>query len=927
MIEFMKRLIILMILTVLSNDYGLFAQSYYQPANLNFEKGIAGIKPPSWTLPRKIEESGVTAELSKDAPFEGEFCLLLTNPNKTTVIDENSAVPVYQAVDSYIYRGKKIRLSANARLVSSNLMSRGELWLIGRSTKEKITVSKYLDNNPVLKDNWQNFEITIDIPAETNELRFGILLKGDGKLYADNFRIEILQPHGAIDEPIRQLNEKELNNLKTFTSAYAYLNFFNAANTLNSAQNEILTLKTIKEIENAKNENDFLNVINTYAKILSPVAQVSRNSNTEVSYNKPSKAVEYLAFTRQINGGPVDRPDDLFSSSNVNVFASTRKRECSFTQNIEVLKYKGKTLKISSSIRVEQASPGANAQIWVRADKIGSKENIVATTVETPAMSKSWKRYETSIELPNDVYTIKLALIFIGEGKANFDDVKIEVFDKKNKIEEIPVTNAGFEQLSGSGLPLAWEYEQAVIHAGYMLYVDSANSTKGRYSLAMESEQRNRINFPVIGKIYTYNIGNGYYLHIPHAYYGDENGVLPTAKLPQGFNFAGKPDGYNPHSKDRLTRMASVIKLWGIIKHFSPDQQDSKILDEYLSTALKNVSASEENTEQTLEQLLKLTGDFRARVWHTDIDNDYTLPFIIRNVKEKYLVSTIVDSTLNISQGDEVLSINNISVNEYVNKRLNEIPGSNDKFKITKALAELRAGSKGTQAEVLFRKKDGSEHRVKTERKYMLQSVYEPKPLAVYEIEEGIVYIDLTDMTDGRLKEFIEALAQREAFIFDLRGMTGISEHFLGLLSEKELKNALWEIPVYTTPDKSQSSKLEFGGEIILPKGKLAGKKYVFMIDERTTGYSEAIISIVKHNQIGEIIGSPSSGNASEVYPVRLFGGYSASISGLNVYSPDRKRLFNNPVVPNISYEYELPSKGAKYDSLIEKAFEIIKNQ
>lgn len=922
----MRKNFALVLIIIFSNIFISKSQTLFQVTNLNFEKGIDSLYPASWTLPRKIEEAGYYAMLTKNNPAEGHLCMLLSSPDNVSNTDEieKNLVPIYQIIDAIPYRGKKVKISAKARFESKYNTSNGQLWAIGRSTKDNITVSEYLEDNLIRSNDWKEYELIIDIPDETNELRFGVILQGIGKLWTDDFKIEVVQPKGSINERAKQLSDMELNNLTSLAKLYAYLNFFNPTNNLTTNESELLTFWAISNAENAKNQKELISSLNQYAQIMSPLAFVNNKKDTNIIYNKPDNSPEHLAVSMQHIGGPVERADDIFSSMSKNIFASNRRREASVLQVIDVVKYKEKKIKISASIKVAQKSPGANAQIWVKADRITKNDdNIVATTVLTPAMQNTWKRYELSIDLPKDVLTLKLALVFIGEGKASFDDVRIDVIENNKKNGDIPLANYSFETLNSNGFPQFWEFEPAVIAAGYSIYVDSSDCTKGKYSISMESDN-NRIDYPLIGKIYTYSLDKSVYLHQPLVYYANDSTVIPKQNK-ANFSLAGKPKGYNPNNDDRLTRIASVIKLWSLIKHFSIKEIPNNELDSVLVYGLKTASASDKDFDKLIESILVITGDLRSRTWNNNSEYDFSYPFILRYFDNKYVISTNVDASLGLEIGDELIQIGDIKIDEYINNKISLIPGNNKTYKIAKALAEIRLGAKNSTQKFVFKKPDGTFKEVYPKREHLIQNIFEPKPLEVFELDTGYVYINITELSDNRFKDFIEPLSQRKAFIFDLRGMTSMSEHFLGLLSDDSLKNAKWDIPVYTEPDKNLVSHLIFGNDKIRANKKLSGKKNIFLIDEKTCAYAEAIASIVKSNKIGLLAGKPSAGNAAEVYPIRLLGGYNVSVSGLKVYSPDNKLLLDNPIIPDIEFNYELPDKNSKYDNFIKNALEILK--
>ncbi|MBX3042803.1 MAG: hypothetical protein KIT33_12880 [Candidatus Kapabacteria bacterium] len=925
----MKKTLFLLILVLFLNNFTTNSQALFHPDNLNFEKGMPGYLPPSWSYSRKQLEAGMIIETSDQSPAEGKLCIFLNNPQKHIDISdiEATTLPIYQILDAIPYRNRKITIKAMAKFESTNTMSKGELWAIGRSTKEDITFSIYQEEKPITSNTWGEQSITFIVPPETNELRIGGLIRGTGKLWLDDFKIEIHQPDNSKDEPSKELTNIELSNLKALSEAYGYLHFFNPANTLISSQEEILTLDAIAKVSRSKNQKELISNIQNYAKSLSPLALINQKQAYESMVPKPDKSIDHFALLKKYNGGPVDRSDELFSAVTINAFSTLRAREASAVQLIDAVKYKGKQVKISASIKVEQASPGANAQIWARADKIASREYVAATSAETPAMSSSWKRYEVSMDLPDDIHVIKLALVFLGEGKSYFDDVKIDIVENGKKIDEITVFNSGFELIAENGMPEYWSIEDAVIQAGYSILTDSLESTKGKFSLKIESDNNGRLNYPLIGKYYSHKISNDLYLHHPYIYYGDGDKPLPEINIAEK-DIVTKPSGYNLNYNDNYTRIAATIKLWNIIKHFSPNPIEERTLDSALTVALKKSSTDKDiyDFHATVRSLLLITKDGRSAAWHPEIAIDYSFPFVLRYINDRVLVSNVVDTTLNLSYGDELVSIDGIPINNILNNIIHIIPGNNNSLKILKALTEIRSGNKDSEAILKFRKSDGSEIEDKYKRNFLMQNVFEFRPPAIAELDSGYVYIDLTEMNDVRLRDYIEPLSERKGLILDLRGFTSVSEYLLAFFKTGELSTPKWSVPVYTFPNHHELTNIEFGGKDISGNGKLSDKKLIFLIDEKTTGYAEAIISMAKANKIGQTLGQPTSGYASESIAFRLYGNMGVSFAGLMVNSPEEgKAIFGSSIQPDILMDYEVTNLAVEYDNFILKALELIK--
>lgn len=924
--RFYINTIILLLLIALEVN----SQSLFQPDNLDFEKSTIGAVPSSWSYSRKLEEAGMIIESSSTNPSQGKICVILHNPmiisDKAKI--EETTLPVYQVLDAIPYRNKKIRLTASAKLERSQFFAKGELWAIGRSTKDSVTLSIYQDKDSITANDWKNYSIVFTVPEETNELRVGILLRGGGKLWADDFKIEILQPDGVVNEPPMMYSESQISHLYEFGKLYGYLNYFNVSTELHSSRNEMINFEAISKIEKSNNKNDIFNILQDYTLKLSPASKLSTSSNEKWLYEKPANSNDYIAYAKKYVGGPVDRSDEVFSANKVNVFASSRQREGSAVQPIEVAKFKNKLARISASIKVLQASPGANAQIWVRANRINSLEFVASTSVDNPAMSSNWKRYETKIELPSDVHFIKLALILIGEGKAYFDDVKIDILENGKKVDEIPVPNYSFETLNTNGnAPMYWLIDPEVEIAGYSVKYDSLEATKGKFSLVIESDEKGRVPFPKIGSIANIKVADNLHLYHPYLYYGSEQSALPMPSKDL-LKVNGKPLGFNPNMNDRHTRVLSVIKLWNAIKHFGPEKIEAAKLDSMLKFAITKAAKDKNSDEfmQTLKSMLVFTNDARAQVWHPDIDLNYSLPFVIRDISDKIIVTAVADTSIGIKKGDELLEYDGIQIMKLVNELVEYYPGNNDKYKIAKALVELRAGAKDSSTKLKFRDKNNVVYEKEVKRNILLQNVFEKRPVAIREFDSGYVYIDLTDINDYVLKDYIEPLSERVGFVFDLRGFTSVSEHFISFLSENELKNTSWKVPVYTFPDKENILFQNFGGANLKGAKKLSGKKNVFLIDDKTSGYSEVLASIAKANNLGTFVGSATSGYASEALAFRLYGQIGVSFAGLKVIDPNGEEIFGKSLIPDIKMEYKIDGEDVIYDNFILEAMKLIKN-
>jgi hypothetical protein len=85
------------------------------------------------------------------------------------------------------YRGKRLRMSA---WMKTEGVDAAHLWL--RLDAERTTVGFDNMDNRVVKGTtgWQKYDITLDVPAETVNIVFGVFVVGRGEAWVDDFRFE-----------------------------------------------------------------------------------------------------------------------------------------------------------------------------------------------------------------------------------------------------------------------------------------------------------------------------------------------------------------------------------------------------------------------------------------------------------------------------------------------------------------------------------------------------------------------------------------------------------------------------------------------------------------------------------------------------------------------------------------------------------------
>lgn len=227
----MKKIIFVLSLFLIANNFYCQTKTGLQNNNLNFDKVENG-KPVNW---ESFGSSDYLVSLDSTVVQSGKY---------SGVIEYHGDNPEYKAV-SYsipeIYQGKKIKLTGY--LKTENVTGSAGLWM-------RIDPSVAFDNmqNRAVKGttDWTKYEITLDLQSsKAKTIVVGGLLIGKGKIWIDNLQISI-DKKALADVPEKALlpaekdkefdkgskintialNEEKINDLETLGLVWGFLKYY-----------------------------------------------------------------------------------------------------------------------------------------------------------------------------------------------------------------------------------------------------------------------------------------------------------------------------------------------------------------------------------------------------------------------------------------------------------------------------------------------------------------------------------------------------------------------------------------------------------------------------------------------------------------------------------------------------------------------------
>ncbi len=112
---------------------------------------------------------------------------------------------VTQNIEAVEYRGKEIKLSASVRADVEGAGNQGQLWLRVDRENKKMGFFNNMDDRPIKSQEWKHYEIEGRVDDDAKNIAFGCFLHGKGKVWVDEFQIEV-KSEGEEWQPVELKN-------------------------------------------------------------------------------------------------------------------------------------------------------------------------------------------------------------------------------------------------------------------------------------------------------------------------------------------------------------------------------------------------------------------------------------------------------------------------------------------------------------------------------------------------------------------------------------------------------------------------------------------------------------------------------------------------------------------------------------------------
>lgn len=881
----------------------------FQPYNLSFENAVVGALPARWTLPVQDKEKGYYAEATVTNPYDGKYCMSLSRPLDSSGTENVSGTAV-QSFDASQYIGKKVRFTAHIRAEIEGMGHAG-FYISERTFQNQYPFVNTNEDNPIVFNTWESYSVEHTISEDAYSINIGLFLKGSGIAWIDAISIEVIDEIKDIVGP-GKIDNKAAKKYLDFAKSYGNTKFFHPSDEIEKLDLETYLYHSVKELDIS---TDAFSTIQSRIIRIAPSAGLYKD---EVSANKhkiekPKNALERVAIAKVTNNIYHRNGNFNIGTKRLNIYDSRMPREAATYQIISAKKLAGKKLKYSAMSKVIPYGYDAHAELWFRVDFEDPTKEPMNVKIPEVIYSDQWKEYSFEIEIPKDAQQIRTGLVFFGEGRAWFDNVKMTIKGQGKDLEYNP-KNHSFDMKWQTNNVEYWKIPESIIKSGYSFTIDKTNEALDGSSLLVATDQSLYSPLPKPDEVCVTKINDNMWLALPLTLYDDGYSTIPKAE-----NKIEQKVTMNPN--DRITKLSVFIEMWNYLRYFSNVDITEAEWDNLFLDNISNVAETKttEELEKVLNKVLKVTNNIRSEAWLTKQSKDYTLPFIVDFDADDAIVISSFDKQ--IEKGDKIVSIGDKDIKSYIARETQQYPGNSHIWNQKKAFYELAAGDFKSEEKIVI-DRNGELQTLPITRNLTNREVVITRPYTLEWLDSNTIYIDGTRLNDFEMSELMGNFTKAKGIIIDLRGDALLSEHFLGFFMDESVPTFDWELNTYLSPCKKPTSRTING--YVKAKTSNLTRNIVFLSNETTVGKSETILQIVKHYGIGKIIGEATAGSFDTMQEVKLPAFYNISFDIYPMSFGNDKKIKYKSIIPDITIK---DKDNYPNDPKIKKAIEILKEK
>jgi hypothetical protein len=148
--------------------------------------GIGGEPPKGWH-PAGSHPKDYDMSIDRDLAHSGKASASL----KSIVSKTGGFGTLMQTFQADAFRGKRVRMSGYVR--SKEVSEWAGLWMRVDGSGTEMLAFDNMHERPIKKTtDWAKYEIVLDVPESSEAIAFGFLLNGEGQVWMDDLKFEVV---------------------------------------------------------------------------------------------------------------------------------------------------------------------------------------------------------------------------------------------------------------------------------------------------------------------------------------------------------------------------------------------------------------------------------------------------------------------------------------------------------------------------------------------------------------------------------------------------------------------------------------------------------------------------------------------------------------------------------------------------------------
>lgn len=397
----------------------------------------------------------------------------------------------------------------------------------------------------------------------------------------------------------------------------------------------------------------------------------------------------------------------------------------------------------------------------------------------------------------------------------------------------------------------------------------------------------------------------------------------------RAFNVNDKLNKYS--IQDRNVRLAIIIEVCNVMRHFYPYSEQMKINHEAIQKQYLNKASLTKNYSDFSILLDELSAEYKDghaafMPFIKFVDwPDYVPEIGVKIFKNKLYISYASDSLKSfIKVSDEIVKINHQSASYFFKQKQKRVSGATAGWIEFLSEKELLMGVRNTLVNLELMR-DGKAYQIALTRTLKVdenQKNIAKRPDFI-ELKSGYYYVNLFGLNDSALSHILNTyLFQAKGIVFDTRGYprAKINDLLSHMTSDTLLSNP-FSVPYKLSPS-SPTLYHQFDRWGIAPQAPKLTTNVVFIIDARCISAAESYLAIIEQYKLGKFIGQNSAGTNGNINSFQVFGLFQLWYTNMYVSAYNGQCFHGIGIKPQIQITSTLTDLINSKDPFIETAIQ-----